>query len=174
MGCSTWRTSRRTGLRRTSKFKRSGSDSYPVTSLFSPPARPYFDQSRRPQGWKKRLVGCGNGTGSCTADIQTSCSYIIRGDLPNVRCPSFPLCLMSVSGTNGIGLGHAAVPPAMNVPVRNYPLPMINEPPMYVVGEKSGQRALPPNAGASLQRTSSQRASDHLVRSSIGESAATT
>ncbi|KAG8707191.1 hypothetical protein FRC08_000658 [Ceratobasidium sp. 394] len=37
------------------------------------------------------------------------------------------------------------VPPTMNIPIRSYPLPMINEPPMYVMGEKSGQRVLPPN-----------------------------
>ncbi|QRW00038.1 SWI/SNF complex protein [Ceratobasidium sp. AG-Ba] len=38
------------------------------------------------------------------------------------------------------------VPPTMNIPVRSYPLPIINEPPMYVIGEKSGQRVMPPNA----------------------------
>ena len=41
----------------------------------------------------------------------------------------------------------AAVPPTINVPMRNYPLPILNEPPMYVMGEKSGQRAMVPNAG---------------------------
>lgn len=46
-----------------------------------------------------------------------------------------------------IDLFFVAIPPAMNIPVRNYPLPVINEPPMYVVGDKSGQRAMPPNAG---------------------------
>lgn len=42
-----------------------------------------------------------------------------------------------------------AIPPTMNVPVRNYPLPILNEPPMYVIGEKSGQRAMVPNTGES-------------------------
>ncbi|CAE6414093.1 unnamed protein product [Rhizoctonia solani] len=37
------------------------------------------------------------------------------------------------------------VPPSINIPIRNYPLPIINEPPMYVMGEKSGQRVMAPN-----------------------------
>lgn len=59
--------------------------------------------------------------------------------------------------------GHAKpVPPAMNIPVRNYPLPMINEPPMYVLGEKSGQRAMPPGAA---QLTNQQQQLDALAAS---------
>ncbi|KAF8610052.1 hypothetical protein BDV93DRAFT_517246 [Ceratobasidium sp. AG-I] len=50
--------------------------------------------------------------------------------------------------------------PTMNVPVRNYPLPILNEPPMYVMGEKSGQRAMVPNAA---QIASQQQQLDALA-----------
>ncbi|CAE6476798.1 unnamed protein product [Rhizoctonia solani] len=48
------------------------------------------------------------------------------------------------------------VPPAMNVPIRNYPLPIINEAPMYVIGEKSGQRAMIPNAAQMVSQQQQQ------------------
>ncbi|CAE7167780.1 unnamed protein product [Rhizoctonia solani] len=53
-------------------------------------------------------------------------------------------------------------PAAMNVPVRNYPLPIINEPPMYVMGEKSGQRVMAPNAA---QLANQQQQLDALAAS---------
>ncbi|ELU44855.1 hypothetical protein AG1IA_01114 [Rhizoctonia solani AG-1 IA] len=55
-----------------------------------------------------------------------------------------------------------ALPPTMNVPIRNYPLPIINEPPMYVVGEKSGQRVMAPNA---VQLANQQQQLDALAAS---------
>ncbi|KAJ1309725.1 hypothetical protein OPQ81_006490 [Rhizoctonia solani] len=54
------------------------------------------------------------------------------------------------------------VPPTMNMPIRNYPLPIINEPPMYVIGEKSGQRVMAPNAA---QLASQQQQLDALAAS---------
>ncbi|KAF8710404.1 hypothetical protein RHS03_01917, partial [Rhizoctonia solani] len=54
------------------------------------------------------------------------------------------------------------LPPTMNVPIRNYPLPIINEPPMYVVGEKSGQRVMAPNA---VQLANQQQQLDALAAS---------
>ncbi|THH16176.1 hypothetical protein EW146_g4421 [Bondarzewia mesenterica] len=40
----------------------------------------------------------------------------------------------------------AAIPPLlMNQPARPYPLRMINEPPMFVLGEKAGQKVIPHN-----------------------------
>ncbi|PPR00439.1 hypothetical protein CVT24_004500 [Panaeolus cyanescens] len=38
-------------------------------------------------------------------------------------------------------------PQLMNQPVRTYPLRMVNEPAVYVVGEKAGQKAMPPGQG---------------------------
>ncbi|KAF8758894.1 hypothetical protein RHS01_02516 [Rhizoctonia solani] len=46
--------------------------------------------------------------------------------------------------------------------IRNYPLPIINEPPMYVVGEKSGQRVMAPNA---VQLANQQQQLDALAAS---------
>ncbi|KAK2459682.1 hypothetical protein APHAL10511_008327 [Amanita phalloides] len=43
--------------------------------------------------------------------------------------------------------GHAMqIPPLANQPVRSYPLPMINQPPVFVLGEKAGQKVFPPGA----------------------------
>ncbi|KAJ7623692.1 hypothetical protein FB45DRAFT_926484 [Roridomyces roridus] len=39
------------------------------------------------------------------------------------------------------------IPALMTQPVRSYPLRNINETPMYVLGEKAGQKAYPPGAG---------------------------
>ncbi|KIK91962.1 hypothetical protein PAXRUDRAFT_830405 [Paxillus rubicundulus Ve08.2h10] len=39
------------------------------------------------------------------------------------------------------------VPSLLNSPVRQYPLRQITEPPMYVMGDKVGQKAYPPGAG---------------------------
>jgi len=38
--------------------------------------------------------------------------------------------------------------PALNQPVRTYPLRVVNEPSVYVAGEKMGQKVYPPGAGA--------------------------
>jgi hypothetical protein len=42
----------------------------------------------------------------------------------------------------------------MNQPVRSYPLPPVNQPAVYVLGEKAGQKVHPPGSGA--QPSSSQ------------------
>ena len=39
------------------------------------------------------------------------------------------------------------VPSLLNSPVRQYPLRQITEPPVYVMGDKAGQKAYPPSAG---------------------------
>lgn len=39
------------------------------------------------------------------------------------------------------------VPSLLNSPVRQYPLRQITEPPVYVMGDKAGQKAFPPSAG---------------------------
>ncbi|KAL1718638.1 hypothetical protein EV715DRAFT_200636 [Schizophyllum commune] len=41
------------------------------------------------------------------------------------------------------------IPPAVaQVPVRNYPLRPVNEPPVFVMGDRAGQKAFPPGANA--------------------------
>ncbi|CAE6414806.1 unnamed protein product [Rhizoctonia solani] len=52
------------------------------------------------------------------------------------------------------------VPPTINIPIRNYPLPTINDPPIYVMGEKSGQRVMAPNA---VHLTNQQQQLDALA-----------
>ncbi|KAH7885073.1 hypothetical protein F5I97DRAFT_1937372 [Phlebopus sp. FC_14] len=39
------------------------------------------------------------------------------------------------------------VPSLLNSPVRQYPLRQLNDPPIFVMGEKAGQKAYPPGAG---------------------------
>lgn len=39
----------------------------------------------------------------------------------------------------------------MNTPVRPYPLRPVQEPPVYIAGEKSGQKVYPPNSGPPSQ-----------------------
>lgn len=39
------------------------------------------------------------------------------------------------------------VPSLLNSPVRQYPLRQITEPPVYVMGDKAGQKVYPPSAG---------------------------
>lgn len=42
----------------------------------------------------------------------------------------------------------AEILPALNQPVRTYPLRVVNEPSVYIAGEKMGQKVYPQGAGA--------------------------
>lgn len=44
-----------------------------------------------------------------------------------------------------------AIVPSIDMPTRNYPLRNLNEPPVYVMGERQGQKVLPNPAGMSGQ-----------------------
>lgn len=43
---------------------------------------------------------------------------------------------------------RAEILPALNQPVRTYPLRVVNEPSVYIAGEKMGQKVYPPGGGA--------------------------
>ncbi|KAI0775555.1 hypothetical protein BD413DRAFT_529374 [Trametes elegans] len=55
--------------------------------------------------------------------------------------------------------------PSLNQPVRNYPLRPVNEPPMYVMGEKQGQKVYPGGGGQGQGRAS---AAERPVPGEIG------
>ena len=44
-----------------------------------------------------------------------------------------------------------AIVPSIDMPTRNYPLRNLNEPPVYVMGERQGQKVVPNPAGMSGQ-----------------------
>jgi len=50
----------------------------------------------------------------------------------------------------------APIPPLANQPARAYPLPMINQPPVFVLGEKVGQKVFPPGTGMHAGPTTGQ------------------
>jgi len=43
---------------------------------------------------------------------------------------------------------RAEILPALNQPVRTYPLRVVNEPSVYISGDKMGQKVYPPGSGA--------------------------
>jgi len=64
-----------------------------------------------------------------------------------------PTQLILVHYTRGPAV---SIPPHANQAVRAYPVPMINQPPVFVLGEKVGQKVFPPGAGMHTTPTPGQ------------------